>query len=326
MERINKAPKECSGTELKKFNKLVSEDGEVSLAGFLQRTQRSPPFINDVDCVANIRFYRYTPFLIGSISARPYSLSRKQVYTLKLPNWFKIVWWTLLTAALTHFLYNRYPDLTKGNASVADIVVFVIWIALLLAPLFNEVSMFGLKLKQEMDELKGFLTAQVSEIRSDVRNAVDVRTTFSPHFNLPLPAADAQLPDLEARIKSALIDALAAHGVPLPPAPVPITAPDDTAFLFAARYNIELEMRRIAEELQIDTDNSSRHRRVIPIQQLARHLSESNLLEPRLVSAIREVYSICSYAIHGEPVSEAQLAFVHELAPELVATLKAIRH
>ncbi|NMY24773.1 hypothetical protein HBO19_02140 [Pseudomonas sp. WS 5021] len=245
---------------------------------------------------------------------------------MKLPNWFKVLWWILLTAALTYFLYNRYPDLTKGHASHADIVVFIIWIALLLAPLFNEVSLFGLKLKHEIDELKGFVSAQILEIRSDVRNAVDVRTTFSPHFNLPLPAADAQLPDLEVRIKSALNDALAAHGVPLPPPPAPITAPDDTAFLFAARYNIELEMRRIAEELQIDTSDTSRQRKIISVQQLARYLSESNLIEPRLVSAIREVYSICSYAIHGEPVSEAQLAFVHELAPELVATLKAIRH
>ncbi|WP_414877072.1 hypothetical protein [Pseudomonas jessenii] len=244
---------------------------------------------------------------------------------MKLPNWFKIIWWVLLTAVLTYFLYNRYPDLITGQAAPADIAVFVIWIALLLTPLFNELSLFGLKFKHELDELKSFLSTQVSEIRSDVRNAVDIRTTFSPHFNLPIPAADAQLPDIEARIRSALSDALAAHGVPLTPPPAPISIPDDTAFLFAARYNIELEMRRIAEERQIEVGDSLRPRHMVPIHQLARYLSESNLIEPRLVTAIREVYSICSYAIHGESVSEAKLAFVHELAPELVATLKAIR-
>lgn len=250
---------------------------------------------------------------------------RIRAHTMKLPNWFKIAWWVLLTAVLTYFLYNRYPDLILGKAAPADVVVFIIWIALLLTPLFNEVSILGLKFKHELDELKGFLSAQVSEIRSEVRNAVEVRTTFSPHFNLPVPAADSQLPDIEARIRSALSDALTAHGVPLTPPPAPIAAPDDAAFLFAARYNIELEMRRIAEERQIEIGGSLRPRRVVPIHELARYLSESNLMEPRLVTAIREVYSICSYAIHGEPVSEAQLAFVHELAPELVATLKAIR-
>src|SRR6266567_6725308 len=111
---------------------------------------------------------------------------------MKLPNWFKVIWWFALIALLTAFLYHRYPVLVTGKAAVADIVVFVIWVALLLAPLFNEVSLLGITLKQELDELRGFISTQVADIRSEVRNAVDIRTTFSPHFNIPAPAADAQ--------------------------------------------------------------------------------------------------------------------------------------
>src|SRR6266446_2760204 len=109
---------------------------------------------------------------------------------MQLPNWFKVVWWLLLTGLLTAFLYHRYPDLVTGRAAAADIVVFVIWVALLLAPLFNEVSLLGITLKREIEDLKGFVSAQVVDIRSEVRNAVDVRTTFSPQFNIPAPAAD----------------------------------------------------------------------------------------------------------------------------------------
>jgi len=243
---------------------------------------------------------------------------------VKLPNWFKIAWWVALIGLLTSYLYQRYPELIAGRAAPADIVVFVIWVALLLAPLFAEVSLLGITLKQELDDLKGFVSTQVGDIRSEVRNAVDIRTTFSPHFTLPAPAPDAQLPDLEARIKSALSDALAAHGLRAVPATSPLVTPDDVAFLFAARYNIERELRRIAEGRQVTSGIASLARRQPTIFQISRYLMEAELLEPQLASAIREVYSVCSPAVHGEPVTEAQVSFVREVAPELVAALRAI--
>lgn len=244
---------------------------------------------------------------------------------MKLPNWFKIAWWLALVGLLTAFLYRRYPDLVEGGAAAADIVVFVVWIALLLAPLFNEVTLLGITLKQEIEDLKGFVSAQVSNIRSEVKSAIEVRTTFSPHFNIPAPAADAQLPNLEARIKSALSDALVAHGVKPSAAPSPLVTPDDVALLFAARYNIEVELKRIANGRESVGGARPLHGRPIPALQLTRYLREAELLEPGLANAIREVYSVCSPAVHGEPVTEAQISFVREVAPDLIATLRAIQ-
>lgn len=244
---------------------------------------------------------------------------------MKLPNWFKITWWFLLTAVLTAFLYHRYPDLVAGQAAAADIIVFVIWVALLLAPLFAEVTLLGITLKQELDDLKGFVSSQVADIRNEVRNAVDIRATFSPHFTLPAPPPDTQLPDLEARIKSALAAELSAHNIGPVSVSSPLVAPEDVTFLFAARYNIERELRRIAGDRQVVSGIESLLRRPPTIFQITRHLSEAELIEPRLAHAIREVYSVCSPAIHGEPVTPAQVSFVREVAPELVATLRAIQ-
>ena len=41
---------------------------------------------------------------------------------MKLPNWFRILWWFLLTAGLTWVLYRRYPDLVAGHAAVVDVL------------------------------------------------------------------------------------------------------------------------------------------------------------------------------------------------------------
>ena len=239
---------------------------------------------------------------------------------MKLPNWFKIAWWILLTALLTAYLYRRYPDLIVGRAVPADIVVFVIWIALLLAPLFNEVSLLGIKLKQQIDDLKEFVASQITDVRSEVRSAVDVRATFSPHFNIPLPASDAQLPEIERRVKAAVSDALADHGIQAPPPPAQVPVPADVAFLFATRYNLEKELRRIAGSRQVLNEP----RRTISVAHLIRELIQAELIERPLASAIREVYSVCSPAVHGDPVTDAQLAFAKDTGPELIATLRAI--
>jgi hypothetical protein len=47
-------------------------------------------------------------------------------------------------------------------------------------------------------------------------------------------------------------------------------------------------------------------------------------MEPRLDHAIREVYAVCSPAIHGEPVTQAQIDFVKDVGPELIAALRSI--
>lgn len=239
---------------------------------------------------------------------------------MKLPNWLKIVWWVFLTGLLTAYLYKRYPQLAIGQAVPADIVVFVIWVALLLAPLFSEVSLLGITLKQQVDELKTFVFSQINDVRAEVRSAVDVRATFSPQFNIPAPAADSQLPEIERRIKVAVSDALASHGLQAPPAPAQVAVPQDVSFLFATRYNLEKELRRIGEARQFNGES----RRPAPAIHLARALVQAELLEPRLSHAIREVYSVCSPAIHGEPVTEAQMAFVRDVGPELIGALRAI--
>jgi hypothetical protein len=239
---------------------------------------------------------------------------------MKLPNCFKIVWWCLLTLGVTWVLYRRYPDLVAGHAAPVDIFVFAIWIALMLVPLFQEVSFLGVRFKQEVDDLKAFVTTQIGDIRADVRNAIDVRTTFSPNFTFPLPTSDAQLPALESKIKSAVSEALSAHGLDAGKIKSSsVDVPDDVSLMFSIRYSLEKELRRIASGRLIASEA-----RPMSITRIARALTEGGLIEPRLESAIREVYAVCSPAVHGEPVTPRQIAFVRDVAYELVAALRAI--
>jgi hypothetical protein len=86
---------------------------------------------------------------------------------MKFSDWFKIPWWFLLTASLTWLLYNKYPDLIAGHAAPVDVFFFAVWVALMLVPLFQEVSFLGVRFKQQVEELKSFVATQIGEIRSE---------------------------------------------------------------------------------------------------------------------------------------------------------------
>lgn len=227
-----------------------------------------------------------------------------------------------MVAALTYFLQARLPDLLSGKAAAADVAVFGVWMALLLAPLFTEVSLLGITLKNEIEELKGNIAAQLTEVRADLRNAVDVRTNFNPTIHFPSPAADAQIPAVEAQVKAAVAAALAERGVVFEPSQEQPKVPSDALFLFQTRYQIERELNRIANSREIVVTMAKRRHQ--PAHLLARSLVEWGLLSQRLGNAVREVYAVCSAGIHGEDVSEKQVGFVRDVGAELVAALQAI--
>lgn len=232
---------------------------------------------------------------------------------MKIPNWLKLIWWSILVAVLTYFLWARLPDLLSGKAAAADIAVFGVWMALLLSPLFTEVALLGVTLKNEIEELKEDIATQVAEIKTEIRSSFDVRSTISPTINLA-PPADSQLPGLADEIRNALTALKTRH-------PSVETAhlkvPDDATYLFATRYNLEIEIRRIAEGLNLPL-------RPQPAYAVAMKLAEAGFIDSRLVPAIRELYTVCSPAIHGAAVSDEKVKFVRNVAPEIIASLREI--
>ncbi len=73
---------------------------------------------------------------------------------MKLPNWFKILWWILLFILLSYAVSIRFSSFEAGKSNAVDTLVLIIWFALALVPIFNEIELPGLKLKQDRDPLE----------------------------------------------------------------------------------------------------------------------------------------------------------------------------
>jgi hypothetical protein len=103
---------------------------------------------------------------------------------MKLPLWFRILYWLLLVAVLGGFLFRRVDVLLAGNANAFDTLVLAVWVALLLVPLFSEVELLGVKLKQVVDEAKKEIKSDITALRSEVSTAVAAVASVTQHFHL----------------------------------------------------------------------------------------------------------------------------------------------
>ena len=237
---------------------------------------------------------------------------------MKLPNWFRIVWWIVLVLGVGYLCSKRFGAISNGAETSVDAFIFLVWVALLLLPLFSEFQFFGLKLKAQFDELKSHLTQQVSSLRTELHSTIN--SQISPHFYLA-PPSDAQLPQIEEQIRKSLEQVIQTYGIrTAADTSVVPNPPQGVNNLFAVRYNIERELQRIYERLDSAQPSTKQ-----PIYRIVNVLTEAGFLSPALQHAVREVYSICNPAIHGEDVSEAKLKFVEDVAPKLIAGLKAIK-
>jgi hypothetical protein len=45
---------------------------------------------------------------------------------MKLPNWFRVLWWLAVSSMVTLYFWWRHADLAAGRAVGADIVAFVV--------------------------------------------------------------------------------------------------------------------------------------------------------------------------------------------------------
>lgn len=241
---------------------------------------------------------------------------------MKLPNWFRIIWWIVVTGFTGYVFHARWGYIIQGLSAPVDVVIFIILVALLLVPIFQEVSLLGLKFKQEIESLKQHVSTQLVAFKADIQtviaNSVNTNVTVSS-----VPPPDDKLPKLEETIRETLREYLGeVRAAPEKGELSQLLSIDEkTQFLFRARYQIERNLREIADSFGVREDQ----RRSIPIAKITSLLIHQELLSPRIASAIREVYSVCSPAIHGEPFTEAQFDFVRDLGPEIVRTLEKIR-
>lgn len=235
-------------------------------------------------------------------------------------NDFKVTWWAILVIALGGYLYLRTDQLVAGNPTYFDAVVFLVWMAVCLTPVFKDIKLFGLELKQDIEQLKRDISHQLALMKVELQSSIDVSSSNTSHVHInsgaPIPANDAEIPD----IKQQIAETLKEFGIGADK-----TDQSDLHFTHdVQKANIELFKVRLSFERLINEHSrlNGIDPRRYPMHRALRELQKSENIPPTVINGVLEILAICNYAVHGEKISESQIAFVLDSAPGLYEALK----
>ncbi len=180
----------------------------------------------------------------------------------------------------------------------------------------EEVKDFKTEIRQNFQTLSSTLTATLSSINKQV-----VNHTTNVGMNAPtLP--DNVLPGLESEIDKIVKAKLEQLGQQFNKHTTDyIHVPDDNLLMFKVRYNIETQLKRIWENRFITDIEYDRYRHK-PIIKIIQDLTEKEIIDKSFYSILREILSICNYAIHGENVTENQVHFIKNSSPQVIDYLR----
>lgn len=242
---------------------------------------------------------------------------------MKFPNWFKVTWWIILLALTGFILFKRYSAIMEGLSVPTDTIVFLVFVALMLLPIFSEISFFGIKLKKEIEDLKNDLNIKFGDIKSEIRNN-QTQTFNATIHGYGTPPPDSKLPDLDSKIDKIVKTQGQGNVTELDKTILEQNVPNDNLDLFKVRYNIEQQLKRIWFSRFGDHPTIGLQIRYQPIQYMIRDLLNFEIIDKDFHGILIEILSICNYAIHGNDLTENQITFVRKNSNQVIKYLYKI--
>jgi hypothetical protein len=230
---------------------------------------------------------------------------------------FKATWWFILVIVIGFYLCGRYPKLIEGSPSYFDAIAFVIWIGVCLAPIFQEMDLFGVKLKQQINDLKVGVDHQFSLMKTELKSSIEISNANSNQIYFQsgsIPPKDSEIPDISEQIQSTL-NQMGIYPENEGPENIDVGIDPIHIEMFKIRLAFEILLRKHSSENQ-------EYLRRYSIGKQLRELHDSRGVSKQVLSGVMEIISVCNYAVHGEQLTDAQISFVRESAPGLLKALK----
>lgn len=223
------------------------------------------------------------------------------------------VWYIfLLTISTIYLVSNRFAIEKLDDASLLS-TVFIIWVILLLLPLFSELEFLGVKVKKEV---KKAVEKSNEEVKTRLDNLqqivsqIQVSNSVAPQFTInsgSLPSED-RIDDLIKEIhllndqnKDKQIKQQDKTNVPT-----------SNLELFKMRYGIEI---RIRESLELIGYNGKTRP---SLMQAAYYLNQQGVLDSTSTDLIIQMLRIANRGVHGEIISQKYMEFASQAYPQII--------
>lgn len=224
---------------------------------------------------------------------------------LNLLNLVKKKWWylvLLLSSSIYVFRYrNEIYQLSELNAQN---LIFILWLILLILPLFSEVEIGSVKLKKEIEHTRSEVKEAVGELRLQIMD-LKISNSNTVVFNQPLPTK-SELLELEKNVGH--------NDQSSSDQEIFWDVDDDSIYLFKVRLTLEKLLSNLCEKWDY-TDRKS-------MPKMVQFLARYEVIDKNIAGLIQEIIKIANCGVHGEIVSEDYISFVKKMFPSVKYTLE----
>lgn len=229
-------------------------------------------------------------------------------------NYLKKKWWYVVLLFISS-LYITYYRNEIGNLSRLDAMhlIFILWLFLLLYPLFSEIEIGSVKLKKEIEEVKETTKEVFRELRLQIIDTKVSNNNANSNMlilNSPLPS-EQQLTELKKNVRSKQ-----ETDDELKFLQKEIDIPDQNVYLFKVRLAIEKRIRTLCDKMDYNEGKN--------LMATVRYLIKHEAIDFNMADAIEQIIHITNRGVHGEIISSKYIEFVKEVAPGILKQLDEI--
>lgn len=224
----------------------------------------------------------------------------------------KKCWYIILLALSSAYVWHYRLEIYQFKELNVRNLIFIVWLILLLLPLFSEMEFLGVKIKKEVQKE----TEEVKESLKNIQTQVNsfqlnnsVANTFSIN-NAALPS-EQKLEELLQKVTE-----LQANYPKSDDTKEDILSKDEdkNVYLFKVRLDIEKCLREMSERFD--------YNRFMPIMKMVQQLNHMQVIDGVTCDLILQVIKIANRGVHGEIVSDEYIEFVEKTHPEIMKRLK----
>lgn len=232
----------------------------------------------------------------------------------------KNIWYVILLSGSSIYVWFNISKINQFEKFNLENLVFVLWLLLLLLPLFSEMELFGIKLKKEIEKVKQENKEEIKELRQYIQT-ISISSNLSNHVEvtntIPLPNKEG-LQESKSELKKD-IGAEPEQKAALLAKDLLEKIPEDSVYLFQVRLVVEDLMYKLAVNCGYNGGKNS-------FPQMLEHLTRNEYLNNRIIESLQQVRTICNRGVHGEIVSDDYLDYVKEAYPFLVRHFNKALH
>ena len=238
-------------------------------------------------------------------------LWQKLLSFLKEKAWYIV----LLTISTVYLVSNRFAIEKLDDASLIS-TVFIIWVILLVLPLFSELEFLGVKVKKEV---KKAVEKSNEEVKASLDNLqqivsqIQVSNSVAPQFTINSGSLPTEEKIDELTEELHLFNEQNKNKQAEQQDKV--TIPVQNLELFKMRYGIEVRLKEALELIGYNSKNRA------SLMQGTYYLNQQGVLDPTSTDLVIQMLRIANRGVHGEIIGQKYMDFASEAYPQIIDAL-----